>query len=94
VGSACKIFCSAQVNVPEGVDKQIVHCLYIVGEETHGFYLADLIVALNRTPGKLGIEPLDRARKEAREPNSLSVFLLTAYAMFRRPRGPASLAHL
>jgi hypothetical protein len=42
------------VNVPEGVDKQFVHCSDIFGEETHGSYLVELIVGLNRRQRRLG----------------------------------------
>src|SRR5262249_21350542 len=64
------------INVPEDLDKQLVHCLDTFGKEAHGFYLFDFMVGLNwSTQGSLEREPLYSARTKPREePSSLSAF--------------------
>src|SRR5262249_44115907 len=47
------------INVPEGLDKQLVHSLDILGKETHGFNLADWLLGLEARARRLErIKPL------------------------------------
>jgi len=72
------------VDAPKGVDKQIIYCLDIFGEETHGLYLVELEVGLVERIG-LRIYSLYSAWN-SRETTWLSLArLIIGYAAFCPP---------